>query len=49
MMIIRAGFEAAFDFAKPTPVLLMAYVHPSRASTIRRLERLTVNPPGGDR
>jgi transglutaminase-like putative cysteine protease len=44
-MIIRAGFEAAFDFAKPTPVLLMAYVHPSRASTIRRLEPLTVNPP----
>jgi transglutaminase-like putative cysteine protease len=43
-MIIRAGFEAAFDFAKPTPVLLMAYVHPSRASTIRRLEPLTVNP-----
>ena len=44
-MIIRTGFEAAFDFAKPTPVLLMAYVHPSRASTIRRLEPLTVNPP----
>jgi transglutaminase-like putative cysteine protease len=43
-MIIRAGFEAAFDFAEATPVLLMAYVHPSRASTIRRLEPLTVNP-----
>src|SRR5687767_1219324 len=43
-MIIRAGFEAAFDFSKPTAVLLVAYVHPTRASTIRWLERLTVKP-----
>ena len=44
IMIIRAGFEAAFDFAKPTAVLLMAYLHPSRASTIRWVERLSVQP-----
>ena len=43
-MIIRAGFEAAFDFSQPTAVLLMAYVHPSRASTIRWLEPLSVKP-----
>jgi transglutaminase-like putative cysteine protease len=43
-MIIRAGFEAAFDFSEPTAILLMAYVHPSRTSTIRWLERLTAKP-----
>lgn len=43
-MIIRVGFEAAFDFAEPTAVVLVAYVHPERAATIRRLERLTVTP-----
>ncbi len=44
-MLIRAGFEAAFDFSGPTAVLLMAYVHPSRASSLRELDRLTVQPP----
>jgi transglutaminase-like putative cysteine protease len=44
-MIIRAGFEAAFDFAAPTAVVLLAYVHPSRATTICRLEPLAANPP----
>jgi len=43
-MIIRAGFEAAFDFAEPTAVVLMAYVHPERAASIRQLDRLTVTP-----
>ena len=45
-MLIRAGFEAAFDFAEPTAVVLMAYVHPSRASTIRWLEPLAVAAAG---
>ena len=44
-MIIRPGFEAAFDFTKPTAVLLMAHLHPSRASSLREPERLTVTPP----
>jgi transglutaminase-like putative cysteine protease len=44
MMLIRVGFEAAFDFAKPTAVVLMTYVHPSRAHLIRKPERLTVKP-----
>ena len=43
-MIVRAGFEAAFDFSQPTPVLLLAYVHPSRAPTIRWIERPTSEP-----
>jgi len=43
-MIIRAGFEAAFDFAEETAVLLMPYVHPSRASSLCEPERLTIVP-----
>ncbi len=43
-MLIRAGFEAAFDFSKPAAILLNAYVHPSRTHTICWLERLTVQP-----
>jgi len=44
MMLIRAGFEAAFEFAAPTPVLLSMHVHPSRAAALRQPERLTVTP-----
>jgi len=44
-MIIQAGFEAAFDFTTPTAVVLLAYVHPSRATTIRQLEPVTASPP----
>jgi transglutaminase-like putative cysteine protease len=43
-MIIRVGFEAAFDFAEPTAVVLMGYVHPERAPTIRQLDRISVTP-----
>jgi transglutaminase-like putative cysteine protease len=43
-MIIRAGFEAAFDFAVPTAVVLLGYVHPSRAATIQKLKPLSVDP-----
>ena len=43
-MLIRAGFEAAFEFSKPTAVLLMAHVHPSRSNSIREPDRLTINP-----
>jgi len=45
-MLIHAGFEAAFDFAAPTTVLLMGNIHPTRTASIRRLERLTVTPAG---
>jgi transglutaminase-like putative cysteine protease len=43
-MLIRAGFEAAFEFAKPTAVLLMAHVHPSRSQSIREPEQLRSQP-----
>jgi transglutaminase-like putative cysteine protease len=45
-MLIRAGFEAAFDFSNSTAVLLVAHIHPSRAASLRESERLTVNPQG---
>jgi transglutaminase-like putative cysteine protease len=43
-MLIRVGFEAAFDFSESTAVVLMGYLHPERGPTIRQLERLTVTP-----
>jgi transglutaminase-like putative cysteine protease len=43
-MFIRVGFEAGFDFIAPTAVVLVPYLHPERAPTIRRFERLTVVP-----
>jgi transglutaminase-like putative cysteine protease len=43
-MLIRVGFEAGFEFAAPTGVVLMPYVHPSRTASIRQFEGLTVVP-----
>ncbi|MDZ4658315.1 MAG: transglutaminase family protein [Bythopirellula sp.] len=43
-MLIRVGFDAAFDFSEPTAVLIMGYLHPERAPTIKQLDRLTVSP-----
>src|SRR6266852_3834776 len=43
-MLIRVGFEVTLDFVKPSPVVLMPYIHPSRTASIRQPERLTVNP-----
>ncbi len=45
-MMIRAGYEVAFEFTNPTTVLLMPYVHPSRAPSIRRFEGLNSTPAG---
>jgi transglutaminase-like putative cysteine protease len=44
ILLIRVGYEIAFGFSQPTAVLMMLYVHPSRASTIREAERLVVQP-----
>ena len=41
-MLIRLGFEAAFDFTKPAAVVLMAALHPSQLSKVRRPEQFTV-------
>jgi transglutaminase-like putative cysteine protease len=43
-MLIRVGFEMAFDFPQPTPALLMLSLHPSRAATARQPECLEVEP-----
>ena len=43
-MLIRAGFEAAFEFERTAAVLLMPYVHPSRAPSIRWFEGLRITP-----
>jgi transglutaminase-like putative cysteine protease len=43
-MLIHIGFEAAFEFSNPAPVLLMMSVHPSRAASLRGPERFTVQP-----
>ena len=43
-MFIRAGFDAAFEFVQPTPVLLLATIHPTQTSSIRWSERPSVVP-----
>lgn len=44
-MLIRVGHEVAFDSPAPTAMLLMLYLHPSRAPTVRSPEWLKVEPP----
>jgi transglutaminase-like putative cysteine protease len=43
-MLIRLGYEIAFDLPAPTPMLLMLHVHPSRADTLREPDRVRVEP-----
>jgi transglutaminase-like putative cysteine protease len=43
-MLINVGFEASFDFVAPTPLVLMANLHPTRVADVRNLEQLTVLP-----
>ena len=44
-MLIRVGFEVAFNSPAPTAMLLTLYLHPSRAPTVRKPEQLKVEPP----
>src|SRR5438309_5704856 len=39
-MLIRVGYEVTLDVVKPSPVVLMPYIHPSRTASIRQPERL---------
>ncbi len=39
-MLIGVGYEVTLDFVKPSPVVLMPYIHPSRTASIRQPERL---------
>jgi transglutaminase-like putative cysteine protease len=43
-LLIRVGYEIGFDLSQPTAMLMMLYVHPSRAASIREPERLEVEP-----
>lgn len=43
-MFIRVGFEMAFDAPQPAAMVLMVYLHPSRMPTVRKPERLEVQP-----
>jgi transglutaminase-like putative cysteine protease len=43
-MLIRVGCEVAFTFPRPAAMVLMLYLHPSRAPTIRKAERLESDP-----
>lgn len=43
-MLIRVGYEITFELPQPSPVLLMLYLHPSRAETTRRPDRIEVSP-----
>ncbi len=43
-MRIRIGHELVFEVPRPTPTLLMLYVHPDAAPALRRPERIEVEP-----
>jgi transglutaminase-like putative cysteine protease len=43
-VLIRVGYEIAFRFSQPTAVLMLLYVHPSRSASLRRAERIEVEP-----
>lgn len=43
-MLIRVGYEITFELPQPSPVVLMLYLHPSRAATTRQPDRLEVWP-----
>ena len=44
-MLIRVGYEIAFELSKLSPMLLMLYLHPSRIATTTQPDRLEVWPP----
>ena len=43
-MLIRVGFDISFHFPAPTAMVFMLYLHPSRQSSVRQPERLTIDP-----
>jgi transglutaminase-like putative cysteine protease len=47
MMLIRVGFEVAFNSPAPTAMLLTLCLHPSRAPTVRKPEWLRIEPDVG--
>jgi len=43
-MKIRVGFELAYEFVAPTPMVLMLNVHPSRGSDLIKPDQLRMTP-----
>jgi transglutaminase-like putative cysteine protease len=43
-MLIRIGYDIAFEVSNPTPMLLMLNVHPSRFNSLQGPEKLSVEP-----
>jgi transglutaminase-like putative cysteine protease len=43
-MLIRIGYELVFQAPAPVPMLLMLYTHPTRAASLRKPDRLRVEP-----
>ena len=43
-MLIKIGFDIAFELSGHTPMVLMLYTHPSRQSDLRATERIVVEP-----
>jgi hypothetical protein len=43
-MLIRVGHEISLTFLQPTATVLMLYLHPSRAATVRKPECLQIEP-----
>jgi transglutaminase-like putative cysteine protease len=46
-MLIRIGYELAFEVPRPTPLLLMLYLHPEVAPALQHPERIAVSPEVG--
>src|SRR5579863_9026002 len=44
-MKIRIGYEIAYDCPKPTPMLLVLSVHPSRQADLLTPRRIVFDPP----
>jgi transglutaminase-like putative cysteine protease len=43
-MLIRLGYELVFDLPAPTPLVLMLYVHPSRAADLHGRDEVRAEP-----
>ena len=43
-MLIRIGYELAFEVPRPTAMQLMLYVHPDQAGALRHPEKIVVEP-----
>lgn len=43
-MLIQVGFEIAFHCPQPAPMVLVLYLHPTRAATTRQPDHLQITP-----